>query len=496
MTKQTSTLRNEALQHINAAIAVKFRDDGLSTSLNAAAALAQPQTSAGRTVFEYENLAPVGKVTCKANPGLLMRNGMRTGKVWFFRYRDDEGKECEHQLGRFPDMTVTAARSEAEQLRNLRAVRKSIVEEPTEETPIYTMENLCEQYIHEYAMGIKASGEQIKRSGYEDARLLRRHIIKHYGSYPAIDFNSDTLRPILSSLSETAPREAVKLRAVVSTMFNVACGRTNKIIYTKGTWLPSGHQNPANGATAPEHKATSFCPDRNQLKTFAQSLTGTTYGNALKLQLLSMTRVGEATQVAWAEFDLENAIWELPSARAKNKHGYRIQLSKQTVAMLKDIKADQKAKGIKTDFLFPAPMDNTKPINTANSMRQAANIRRAASLPNGFSTHALRHAGLTWLKEQLCPLEVRNAITNHRTKGQNEQVDGGYTGTANFDTHIKEWLQRWADHLDALIGKTLLRCLPAPEDPKKRPLSSRSSPNQTGIHHDLRHNAPCCSQMI
>jgi hypothetical protein len=362
MTKQTSTLRDEALQHINAAIAVKFRDDGLRASLNAAAALAQPQTSAGRTVFEYENLAPGGKLTCKANPGLLMRSGKRTGKVWFFRYRDDEGKEREHQIGWFPDMTVTTACSEAERQRKLRNEGKPIVEEPKEEAPIYTMENLCEQYIQEYAMGTKTSGEQIKRSGYEDARLLSRHIIRHYGSHPGIDFNSDTLRSILSSLSETAPREAVKLRAVVSTMFNVACGRTNKITYTKGTWLSSGNLNSASGATAPEHKATRFCPYCDQLKTFTQNLTGTTYGNVLKLQMLTVTRVGEATQVAWAEFDLENAIWELPSARAKNKHGYRIQLSKQTVAMLREIKADQRVEGIKTDFLFPASEDRSKPV--------------------------------------------------------------------------------------------------------------------------------------
>jgi integrase len=456
MTKQTSTLRDEALQHINAAIAVKFRDDGLRASLNAAAALAQPQTSAGRTVFEYENLAAGGKLTCKANPGLLMRSGKRTGKVWFFRYRDDEGKEREHQIGRFHDMTVTTACSEAERLRKLRNEGKPIVEEPEEEPILYTMEDLCEQYIQEYALFTKASGEQIKRTGKEDARLLRRHVVSHYGSHSAIDFDADTLRPILSSLFLTAPREAEKLRAVLSTMFNVACGRTRKITFTQGTWLPSGHQNPTDGAKTPEHKTTNFCPDRDQLKTFAQNLNGAIHGNALKLQMLTMTRVSEATQVAWAEFDLDNAIWELPAARSKNKHGYRIQLSKQAVAMLKEIKADQNAKGIKTDFVFPAPQDRSKPVRREGVIRQAANIRKAASLPNGFSTHALRHAGLTWLKEQLCPLEVRNAITNHRTKGQHEQVDGGYTGTANFDTHIKDWLQRWADHLDALIGENIV----------------------------------------
>ena len=69
MTKQGSTLKSEALHHINAALNVKFRDDALRAALHAAAALAQPQTNAGRSHLEHENLAPGGKLTCKANPG-------------------------------------------------------------------------------------------------------------------------------------------------------------------------------------------------------------------------------------------------------------------------------------------------------------------------------------------------------------------------------------------------------------------------------------------
>ncbi|WP_319546845.1 tyrosine-type recombinase/integrase [Ruegeria conchae] len=436
---------------------MKFRDDALRAALQAAASLAKPQSAAGRSHFEYEKLAPGGKLTCKANPGLLMRHGRRDGRVWFFRYRDDAGLEKELKLGAFPrELSVAEARVEAQRLRELHKSGVSLT--PKEPEKNYTIEDLCEQYIAEYALGVNArTGEPIKRSGKEDARLLRRHIVPHHGQTPATNFDGDTIRSVLASLSMTAPREAQKVRAVLSTMFNVACGRTAKISYPNGAWLPQDHHNPTNGAMAPAHTTKTFCPDADQMKTFLEGLQKEVYGDALRLQLLTMTRVGEAAQAAWTELDLENALWHLPSTRAKNKHGYTIQLSDQAVTLLKRIKAAQ-PEG--TEFVFPAPHDHTRPVAKANAIRGASRIRKNAHLPDGFSTHALRHAGLTWLKENLCPLDVRNAITNHRTKSQNEVVDGGYTKTADFGDLAREWLRRWAHHIDALQGQNVVKLNP------------------------------------
>ncbi len=457
MNRPTNTLKAEALALIEAALDVKFRDDALRSALQAAAALAQPQSAAGRSHLEYEKLAPGGKLTCKANPGLLMRHGRRDGRVWFFRYRNDVGLEKELKLGAFPrDLSVAEARVEAQRLRELHKSGQPLT--PTEPEITYTMMDLCDQYIAEYALGVNAhTGEPIKRSGKEDARLLRRHIIPHHGQTPATEFDGDTIRSILAALSKSAPREAQKVRAVLSTMFNVACGRTAKIAYPNGAWLPQDHHNPTDGAMAPAHTAKTFCPEADQMKTFLEGLEKEVYGDALRLQLLTMTRVGEAAQAAWAEIDLNNALWHLPSARAKNKHGYTIQLSNQAVALLKRIK-DAQPEG--TEFVFPAPHDLTRPVAKANAIRGASRIRKNTHLPDGFSTHALRHAGLTWLKENLCPLDVRNAITNHRTKAQNEVVDGGYTKTADFSDLAREWLQRWAHHLDALQGQNVVKLNP------------------------------------
>ncbi len=457
MSTKISTLKAEALEHIEAALAVKFRDDALRAALQAASALAQPQTAAGRSHIEYENLAPGGKLTCRANPGLLMRHAKRNGKVWFFRYRDEAGKEKELKLGRFPsELSVAEARVEAQRLRELHKSGQPLAH--SEPDSVYTMEEICEQYIQEYALGIDAATkEPVKRSGKEDARLLRRHIIPHHGQTPASEFDGDTIRKILASLASSAPREAQKLRAVLSTMFNVASGRTAKIAYPNGAWLPQDHHNPTDGAMAPHHKPKTFCPDSDQMKTFVENLEHEVYGEALRFQALTMTRVGEAAQAAWAEFDLDNAVWHLPSVRAKNKHGYTIQLSNQSVALLRRVKD---AQTLDSDYVFPAPHDNTRPVAKANVIRGASRIRKNADLPDGFSTHALRHAGLTWLRENLCPLDVRNAITNHRTKTPNEVVDGGYTKTADFSDLAKHWLQRWADHIDAIRGQNVVPLKP------------------------------------
>ena len=88
-----------------------------------------------------------------------MRHGGRTGKVWFFRYRDNQGMEKEKRVGTYPDMSLVDARKQVQDLRERRVSGKPLVG-----TFTFTVADLCEKFIEEHAHGTKSNAEPVTTS--------------------------------------------------------------------------------------------------------------------------------------------------------------------------------------------------------------------------------------------------------------------------------------------------------------------------------------------
>lgn len=66
-----------------------------------------------------------------------------------------------------------------------------------------------------------------------------------------------------------------------------------------------------------------------------------------------------------------------------------------------------------------------------------------------WTPHDLRRTVRTGLSRLQCPTEVAEAILGHSKKG----LIGTYD-LHQYTEQSREWLQRWADHLDALLCAT------------------------------------------
>jgi integrase len=60
---------------------------------------------------------------------------------------------------------------------------------------------------------------------------------------------------------------------------------------------------------------------------------------ALKLAPLVIVRPGELRKAEWTEFDLENAERRIPAAKMKMRRLHRVPLSKQALAIIRDLQA-------------------------------------------------------------------------------------------------------------------------------------------------------------
>lgn len=440
MTNSALPPKEQAVQHLQAALATGVRGtlrDGIKALLAQSTAL----SGTPRADLEYRNLAQGAKLRCPAHPGLLMRNGKRSGKVWIFAYRDkDTGKEREHQFGRYPNMSTADAREAWSDLRDRHKAGEPLTEQPLIVT---TLSDLLDAYL------IAAQGT--KRSLATDERLIRKHILPEHGNTNAENFTDANAAQIILTLYQTRPREAEKVKAALSCLYAFGTGRA-KNIAVPTPLLPKTLPNPAQAVSLPKrNKKTDLrkhTPEPSELTAYVEALDAALYGKALRLQLLTITRIQETTGATWSEIDLEHGQWTIPAARMKAKEGHTILLSPQALDLLRTIKSDQVANNVQTEFVFPAPRSNgDKLIRPEAAQRDVQRLRNQLNLHPDFTSHSLRIAGITWLGENLCPDPVQRRMTAH---SQGSDAHAGYQN-AKYNQPAKDWWNRWADHLDALV---------------------------------------------
>lgn len=452
-----TTPRERATHHIHEALKTGIRGEARSLLNEALQVLTIGSGRKSPTDLEYKALKPGQKMTDPARAGLLMRCGSRTGSVWFFRHQHPQTfKQVEVKMGSYPaDLTVSEARALWDEMRQARSTGidpATVLNAGSGTQSPMTVAELCERYVEEYA-------KPTKRSWAEDERLLRKHLVPVFGSLPATKFTHKEAAQLLSGIHKAGnARLAEKVRAVISTMYAVAAGRTRKINTLDGTWLPPTTDNPVQNVVLPKHTAQNYKPKFSELAAFMQATETVAQGDLLRILAQTMCRVNEVAAMTWAELDLDEGRWTLPASRAKNGHEHLILLAPQSIDLLRRIRDDQAARRIRSDFVFPQKSDWSKPVSRHTAGHAWAKVRATLGMSDDFVLHSLRHAALTWAGEHQCPREVRDRLTNHVSGGG---IDAVYNA-ATLNAPAKEWWAKWADHLDLLTQPNVVE-MPGPK---------------------------------
>ncbi len=437
MTTTPPTAREKAVQHIRDALATGVRGE-IRTHLLKAAEAAEGNATADITQLAYDRL-PVGEmIRDKSRPGLIMRNGKRTGRVWVYRHKT-AGHVAEVQFGSYPKMSVAEARQAWAEMRDQKRQNLPIVQAPAPTAEV-TMGELVNRYIEEYARPLKRSWEM-------DAAYLRAHVLQHYAQIPVTEFTSDTLRHILAGVATETPRTAEKVRSIIHGMFAVATKGSRKLGNLSGrTWLPPNTPNPAAAILLPERATSTYTPTRADMRALLRAVGDHgQVGAAIQLQAITCARVSEVTGIHTRELDLDAGTWLLPSERSKNGKAHLVMLPRQAIALINDL-------GIDDGYLFPG--DRGAAHITRNTVgRVFAKIRAEHGMADGFTSHRLRNACLTWLAESQASREIRDRVSNHTDSTGG--ADAIYN-TAQLNTPAREWLQRWADHLSMLASDNVV----------------------------------------
>ena len=375
--------------------------------------------------------------------GLYLEVSPAGSKRWFWKYRKD-GKEGRMALGSYPDVGVKDARK----ARDAAKLEKSDGRDPVQARKIEKLKS------------ITPAGDTFKATALEWYEMKLDGWSSHYAIREKRNLEKD-LFPYFAA-RRIGDIEAIELLAAIRQVEERgALDVAHRVLTTAGqVWRYAVATARAKrdisadirGALKP-HRGKHFAAitEPVALGGLIRAIRGYQGGPivraALQLAPMLFQRPGELRAAAWAEIDLDAALWTIPAARMKrsvdgkrNGDPHMVPLPTQAVEILRKLHA-LTGRGA---LVFHGERSHDRPISD--------NTLRAALLTLGYgpdvqSVHGFRATARTLLAEVLDvdPLVIEAQLA-HAVKDANGRA---YNRT-QYLKHRTAMMQQWADYLDKL----------------------------------------------
>lgn len=285
---------------------------------------------------------------------LIEPNG---SKSWRFRYRF-AGKPKMISLGVYPMITLADARSRRDDARKLVAEGKNPSEVRKEQKIALQTESesAFEKIATEWHQMKSAKWSEGYASDIMEA--FQNDIFPYVGTRPVGEIKPLELLNVLRKIEKRGALEKMrKVRQRCSEVFRYA------IATGRAEFNPAADLSSALDV----HQSNHFpFLKADEIPDFLRALNGYTGSRlvliATKLLMITGVRTIELRAALWAEFDLDNAIWEIPAERMKMRRSHLVPLSVQALDLLNELK-------IMTGnyrYVFPGRNDPNKPMSEAS----------------------------------------------------------------------------------------------------------------------------------
>ena len=372
-------------------------------------------------------------------------------KQWTLRYRFG-GKQRRLVLGDYPELSLSKARDEAEEVRN--AVRKG--QDPSGERreakapPKDTVDALAADYLKKHA-------RRFKRTAGEDERILNVYVLPHWKGRSAKELTRRDVRALVENIAERgAPIMANRVLAVIRKMLNFAVDHDwidanpaarvakpspevsrDRVLTDeelRRLWRLLGRFPTTTERPAPGRKGAKGDND-DPIFPFSPTIAA-----LLKVRIFTAQRGGEVGRMRWQDLDLESGWWTIPGLHTKNGEAHRVFLVKQAVALIKAQQRDDQAAAVFSGA-GESVLDRAKKVPAAI----------ARLLKFEFRGHDLRRTAATRMASAGVPREHISRVLNH--------VEGGPRATRVYDRHTYDREKRiafetWARLLEEIIHDT------------------------------------------
>jgi len=360
-------------------------------------------------------------------------------KLWRLNYRFD-GKQKTLALGEYDPkdgITLAMARDRRDDARKLLAqgIDPGAQRKQEKQERRLSQENTFEAIGREW-MKVKGKEWTETYAGKTKA-CLERHAFPSIGSKPIKDITAPDLLAMLRAIEKRGTVDMahrVQQHCGAIFRFAVACG--------KALADPTSALKGALATTKQEHYAALTDPKdyADLLRSIDEYRGEITTKTAMQMLAYTFQRTKEVRFAEWSQFDLDGAMWRIPAEVMKMREEHLVPLSKQVVALLRELKAltgnDR--------LVFPSTTNRDRPISENTVTYGLARM----GFKGRMTGHGFRSVASTILNEQGYRHDV---IERQLAHAERNQVRAAYN-RAEYLLERKVMMQEWADYLDKLKG--------------------------------------------
>jgi integrase len=293
-----------------------------------------------------------------------------------------------------------------------------------------------------------------RRAGY--IKDLRRYLLTDAKALRDLPIKSIDRRHVLRVLDAMEKRgshiAADRCRAALSALFAWAMRRG----YTE-----------INPALAVERKVSPTDIKRQRVLSDGELLAiwqateePGDFNAIVRLLILTGQRREEVAAMRWSELDLPGRLWSLPGARTKNRRDHDVPLSDHAAALLEALPQrpgralifGERAGGFSGWSQAKARLDDRIAAARAEAAdaTSGADAEPKAHALAPWRLHDIRRTVVTGMAKIGVQPHVIEAVVNH-ISGHKGGVAGVYN-VATYDAERRAALQRWAEHVMALVA--------------------------------------------
>lgn len=258
-------------------------------------------------------------------PGFGIRLTKSGARSFIFNYVVNR-RERRMTIGPFPAWSTTAARERAKALKRevslgadpLAASQRAVAEADAERRAP-TVADLCERYCSEH-LPTKAP-----RSAEDDRRMWRDFILPAFGAMKVAELSPSKADRLHAQISRTHKVRANRVIALLRKAFNLAI---------RWGWRAD---NPAMGVRRNRETPRDRFLNPDEIARLTDALAAhpqRASADAIRFLMLTGARRSEVLHACWDQFDLDQGIWQKPSAHTKQRKVHRVPLSAPALNLL------------------------------------------------------------------------------------------------------------------------------------------------------------------
>lgn len=367
--------------------------------------------------------------------GLYLHIQPNGSKLWRMKFRH-LGKEKLLSFGPYPLVSIAGARRKRDDAKQLLLNGTDPAQQKREERldaeakARQTFGLLADEYL-ERQRDRGAAAATIAKTTW-----LLKDLASPLANRPVHEITPAEILFLLQVVEKSGRREtARRLRGTISSVFKLA------VVTLRATSDPT---TPLHGALLPPKvEGRAAITDEKELGKLLQAIDEydgwPTIRAALQLLMLTCVRPGEVRGATRDEFDLKGAVWRIPAERMKMRQPHDVPLSRQAVAVAKDIWPLSHG----GTLLFPSIRSPRRPLSE-NAFNAA--LRRMGYGKDEVTAHGFRVTASTILNTRGYDADVIEAVLAHQ---DGNAIRRTYNRATYWEQRVK-LMQEWADLLDEL----------------------------------------------